>query len=253
MVHRTNLFVKFLPQDLGTEALFSLFSPFGTVLSAKVIVDNETGSSKGFGFVNFKTQAEAEAAIEHMNGYKIENKVLMCKFSEFSFNDPSPNIYIKPLPSDFTEDYLVALFSTYGRIESVKLVADTSHHGTEDLIGFVRYDNVASAAKAIEERNGFKTSENLPPLSVKYAETNVNKAVRRANTIPFKKARKNTPEPLEQPQDKILVTNFNYFPHSYSSTQLSPPQTVTYVQKTTTATESEWYLNPHGYNGMYNR
>src|SRR5262249_16392907 len=48
--------------------LEALFSQFGTVQSAQVIVDRDTNRSKGFGFVEMSTDAEAQAAIEGLNG-----------------------------------------------------------------------------------------------------------------------------------------------------------------------------------------
>jgi RNA recognition motif-containing protein len=48
--------------------LFDTFSQSGTVVSAKVIMDRETGRSKGFGFVEMSTDAEAADAIEKFNG-----------------------------------------------------------------------------------------------------------------------------------------------------------------------------------------
>jgi RNA recognition motif-containing protein len=56
-----------LSYSLTSSDLDQLFSEFGTVQSAEVIMDRETGRSKGFGFVEMSTDAEAQAAIEGLN------------------------------------------------------------------------------------------------------------------------------------------------------------------------------------------
>jgi RNA recognition motif-containing protein len=56
-----------LSYNLTSSDLDQLFSEFGTVQSAEVIMDRETGRSKGFGFVEMSSDAEAQAAIEGLN------------------------------------------------------------------------------------------------------------------------------------------------------------------------------------------
>jgi RNA recognition motif-containing protein len=61
------MFVGGLPYEVTETQLKSLFAACGTVISAKVIMDRETGRSKGFGFVEMATDAEAAAAIAKLN------------------------------------------------------------------------------------------------------------------------------------------------------------------------------------------
>ena len=56
--------------------LQQLFQAHGTVQSAQVIMDRDTGRSKGFGFVEMKTDQEAQAAIAAMNGKEMEGRSL---------------------------------------------------------------------------------------------------------------------------------------------------------------------------------
>ena len=58
------LYVGNFPYSISDSDLEEMFKSFGTVASAKVIMDRETGRPKGFGFVTFATQAAAEAALE---------------------------------------------------------------------------------------------------------------------------------------------------------------------------------------------
>src|SRR5262249_16733875 len=56
--------------------LATMFGAHGTVESAQVIIDRDTGRSKGFGFVEMKTEQEAQAAIKAMNGYDAGGRAL---------------------------------------------------------------------------------------------------------------------------------------------------------------------------------
>ncbi len=62
------LYVGNLPYSFRDEDLQRAFSAHGNVTSAKVMMERDTGRSKGFGFVEMGSDAEAQAAIEGMNG-----------------------------------------------------------------------------------------------------------------------------------------------------------------------------------------
>ena len=64
----SKLYVGNLPYQTSETELQDLFTPFGTVKSAKVIVDRDTGRSKGFGFVEMGSENEAKEAIENLDG-----------------------------------------------------------------------------------------------------------------------------------------------------------------------------------------
>ena len=71
------LYVGNLAYSVRDESLQSAFGQFGTVTSAKVMMDRETGRSKGFGFVEMGNDAEAQAAINGMNGQPLEGRPLV--------------------------------------------------------------------------------------------------------------------------------------------------------------------------------
>jgi RNA recognition motif-containing protein len=62
------LYVGNLSYDVDSSALQELFAPHGAVQSAEIIADRETGRSKGFGFVEMSSEAEAQASIAALNG-----------------------------------------------------------------------------------------------------------------------------------------------------------------------------------------
>ena len=68
------IFVGNLPFSANDQVLNDTFAQYGTVESAKVIVDRATGRSKGFGFVEMGTDAEAATAIEKLNGAEYEGR-----------------------------------------------------------------------------------------------------------------------------------------------------------------------------------
>lgn len=70
------LYVGNLAYGVRDENLQELFSQFGTVRSAQVISDRETGRSKGFGFVEMDNDQEAQAAIDGLNGKPHEGRPL---------------------------------------------------------------------------------------------------------------------------------------------------------------------------------
>jgi cold-inducible RNA-binding protein len=73
----TKLFVGSLPWAVDDAALEDLFKSFGQVTSAKVIMDRESGRSKGFGFVEFDDDNAAQAAIKQMNGSDMQGRTIV--------------------------------------------------------------------------------------------------------------------------------------------------------------------------------
>ena len=68
------LYVGNLAYSMSDESLHEQFGEFGTVVSAKVMMDRDTGRSKGFGFVEMSTADQAQAAIRGLNGKQVEGR-----------------------------------------------------------------------------------------------------------------------------------------------------------------------------------
>src|SRR5215203_5950695 len=73
------LFVAGLPYDLYDDELVEIFEKFGTIASAKVALDKETGKSRGFAFVDMPNEQEARDAMEHLNDISLGKKPLVIK------------------------------------------------------------------------------------------------------------------------------------------------------------------------------
>ena len=83
------IFVAGLPYDLDDAELTEIFEKFGTITSARVAMDKETGKSKGFGFVDMPNSEEAKDAIESLNDMSLGKKPLVVKQAEERSGPPS--------------------------------------------------------------------------------------------------------------------------------------------------------------------
>lgn len=83
------LFVAGLPYDLDDQELNEIFSEYGSVDSAKVILDRETRKSRGFGFVEFADASNAQAAIEALDGAELSGRKMTVKQAEARESRPS--------------------------------------------------------------------------------------------------------------------------------------------------------------------
>ncbi len=70
------LYVGNLPYSVGDAELQEIFSAHGSVASAQVVMDRDTGRSKGFGFVEMGTDQEAQAATQALNGKEFDGRAL---------------------------------------------------------------------------------------------------------------------------------------------------------------------------------
>lgn len=93
-----NIYVGGFPYKTSKEDLAKLFSACGKVLSAKVILDRETGRPKGFGFVEMSTDAEAAAAVEKLNGAFIGDRKIFV-VSGRPQKGPAPKRDFSPKPA----------------------------------------------------------------------------------------------------------------------------------------------------------
>ena len=153
-----NVFIKNLDAAIDNKALHDTFAAFGNILSCKVAQD-ETGGSKGYGFVHYETAEAANQAIKNVNGmllnekkvfvgHHIPKKDRMSKFEEMKAN--FTNIYVKNIELEVTDDEFRALFEKYGEITSASLAHD-NETGKSRGFGFVNYIRHEDAGKAAEE------------------------------------------------------------------------------------------------------
>ncbi len=68
------LYVRNLPESATEQDLLDKFAAYGTVKSVKLITDHDTGRSRGFGFIEMMSEAEAHSAIDRLNGTNYEGR-----------------------------------------------------------------------------------------------------------------------------------------------------------------------------------
>ncbi|ELK04224.1 Polyadenylate-binding protein 1-like protein [Pteropus alecto] len=172
----TNIYVKNLQVDMDEWGLQELFSQFdwsspGKMLSVKVMRD-DSGHSRGFGFVNFEKHEEAQKAVMDMNGKEVRGRLLYVgraqkrmerqnelkrKFEQMKqdrlnrYHVRGVNLYVKNLDDSINDEKLRKEFSPYGMITSAKVMTEGGH---SKGFGFVCFSSPEEATKAVTEMNG---------------------------------------------------------------------------------------------------
>jgi len=165
-----NVFVKNFGDVINIEKLTDMFAKFGEITSV-VIMSDDGGKSKGFGFVAFDSHEAAEQAADEFNGYEIDGrKIVVCRAqkkaeramelkSKFELQKmeritryQGVNLYIKNLEDGIDDEKLRQEFSTYGTITSAKVMKDDK--GQSKGFGFVCFSSPDEATKAVTEMNG---------------------------------------------------------------------------------------------------
>ncbi|XP_052459730.1 embryonic polyadenylate-binding protein isoform X1 [Carassius gibelio] len=179
----TNVYIKNFSEDIDREKLKSIFSEFGKTLSVCVMTD-ESGCSRGFGFVNFENHEDARRAVNEMNGKELNGRVLYVgraqkrlerqgelkrKFEQIKQERiqryQGVNLYVKNLDDSINDENLRKEFAPYGTITSAKVMTDGGHSRG---FGFVCFSSPEEATKAVTEMNGRIVS--TKPLYVALAQ-----------------------------------------------------------------------------------
>ncbi|KAI9314378.1 hypothetical protein BX666DRAFT_1862100 [Dichotomocladium elegans] len=151
-----NIFIKNLDTTIDNKALHDTFSAFGNILSCKIALD-ESGNSKGYGFVHYETEEAADSAIKHVNGMLLNDKKVFvgrhvprkerqAKIEEL--RSKFTNVYVKNLDLSIDEAGLRELFEKYGKVTSAMVSVDDD--GKSRGFGFVNFERSEDAHKAVE-------------------------------------------------------------------------------------------------------
>ena len=87
----TRLFVGNLPYATTDDQLQQMFAAVGTVTSANVIIDRQTGRSRGFGFIEMASDEDAQAAISQLNGKEMDGRAIVVNEAREKVERPRSN------------------------------------------------------------------------------------------------------------------------------------------------------------------
>nr|XP_004054321.2 polyadenylate-binding protein 3 [Gorilla gorilla gorilla] len=164
-----NVYIKNFGEDMDDERLKDLFGKFGPALSVKVMTD-ESGKSKGFGFVSFERHEDAQKAVDEMNGKELNGKQIYVGRAQKKVERQTElkrtfeqmkqdritryqvvNLYVKNLDDGIDDERLWKAFSPFGTITSAKVMMEG---GRSKGFGFVCFSSPEEATKAVTEMNG---------------------------------------------------------------------------------------------------
>ncbi|KAF8096663.1 hypothetical protein N665_0304s0028 [Sinapis alba] len=181
-----SIFVGDLAPDVTDATLLETFAGYQSVKGAKVVIDSNTGRSKGYGFVRFGDENERSRALTEMNGAFCSSRQMRVGIAtpkraaaygqqngsqaltlagghggNGSMSDGDSNnstIFVGGLDADVTEEDLMQPFSQFGEVVSVKIPVGKG-------CGFVQFGNRQSAEEAIGSLNGTVIGKNTVRLS----------------------------------------------------------------------------------------
>ncbi|CAF2097886.1 BnaA05g16080D [Brassica napus] len=181
-----SIFVGDLAPDVTDTVLLETFAAYQSVKGAKVVIDSNTGRSKGYGFVRFGDENERSKALTEMNGAFCSSRQMRVGVAtpkraaaygqlngsqaltlagghggNGSMADGESNnstIFVGGLDADVTEEDLMQRFSQFGEVVSVKIPVGKG-------CGFVQFGNRQSAEEAIGSLNGTVIGKNTVRLS----------------------------------------------------------------------------------------
>ncbi|WVR07548.1 polyadenylate-binding protein, cytoplasmic and nuclear [Kwoniella sp. DSM 27419] len=166
----TNVYIKNVEPEVTDAEFEELVKPFGATVSVALSRD-DSGSNKGFGFVNYEDHESAKKAVDELNDKEFKGRKLFAgraqsklereselkksheeKRMENEAKSAGVNLYVKNLDDEWDDDRLRAEFDSFGTITSCKVMKDESEASRG--FGFVCFSSPDEATKAVSEMNG---------------------------------------------------------------------------------------------------
>uniref|UniRef100_A0A674N4N8 Polyadenylate-binding protein n=1 Tax=Takifugu rubripes TaxID=31033 RepID=A0A674N4N8_TAKRU len=166
----TNVYIKNFGDDMDEEKLRDVFNKYGKLVSTIRVMTDDSGKSRGFGFVSFERHEDAQKAVDEMNGKEMNGKPIYVgraqkkverqaelkrKFEQMKQDRMTRyqgvNLYVKNLDDGIDDERLRKEFSPFGTITSAKVMLEG---GRSKGFGFVCFSSPEEATKAVTEMNG---------------------------------------------------------------------------------------------------
>lgn len=132
-----NILVRNLDKEITQNELYTMTSAHGKIISCKLEV-NKDGSSRGYGYVQFDTKENAQKAIDALNKTTQHGKEIMVtvhskKTEREEIGEHYTNLFVKNIPTTYTDADLNKIFAPFGEITSCKV------KGSGSDVGFVMF------------------------------------------------------------------------------------------------------------------
>uniref|UniRef100_A0A9I9CMS7 RRM domain-containing protein n=1 Tax=Cucumis melo TaxID=3656 RepID=A0A9I9CMS7_CUCME len=142
--HGSEVFIGGLSRDVLEEDLREMCESLGEIFEIRIIKDKDSGESKGYAFIAFKTKEAAQKAIEDLHGKEVKVKAL----------------YVKNIPENTTTEQLKELFQQHGEVTKVNMPPGKAGSSKRDF-AFIHYAERSSALKAVKETEKYEIEGQL--------------------------------------------------------------------------------------------
>lgn len=153
---KANLLIKNIDKTVTQQELFEIFKEVGPIVSCKLETYPD-GQSRGYAYVLFETEEDADKAINSLNNSELKGKIIeVTKHEKRDKREPTTNVkfnnlFVKNLPAGTDDEKLKDIFSKFGEIESATVQRDDQSNLKD--YGYVCFANPEHAEKAMQEMN----------------------------------------------------------------------------------------------------